>query len=231
MVDIKGRRVLVTGGQRGLGAAFAAEFLANSADRVYVTARTPQPSDDERIVPLPLDVTVPETVERLAELADDVSIVVNSAGITGPLSVLETDVEAMRAVFDTNVWGPVRVAQVFAPVLAREHDSALVDVHSVVSWLAGVGAYGASKAALWSFTNSLRLELAQQGTTVIGVHLGLADTEMSTRLNAPKVTPAFVAQQVIAGIKRGDAEVLVDDVTRTVKSALSGPVENLVFGG
>ncbi len=67
MVDINGRRVLVTGGQRGLGAAFAAAFLTEGADRVYVTARAPRPSEDERIVPLPLDVTEPGAVERLAE--------------------------------------------------------------------------------------------------------------------------------------------------------------------
>lgn len=135
----------------------------------------------------------------------------------------------MRAVFDTNVFGPVRVAQAMAPVLARRESSALVNIHSVLSWLAGAGAYGASKAALWSLTNSLRVELARQGTSVIGVHLGLADTEMSTRLDSAKVTPAFVAARVIEGLERGYAEVLVDDISRDMKSILAGPVENVVF--
>jgi NAD(P)-dependent dehydrogenase (short-subunit alcohol dehydrogenase family) len=229
MVDIIGRRVLVTGGQRGLGAAFTAELLARGADRVYVTARNPQPSDDPRIVPIALDVTVPATVERAAELASDVSIVINNAGMSGPMSILGTDVDAMRETFDTNVFGPVRVTQAFAPVLARHDDSALVNVHSVLSWLGGSGAYGASKAALWSLTNSLRLELAQQHTTVVGVHLGFADTDMAADFDAPKITPQFVAEQVLDGLERGDAEVLVDDISRHVKAALNGPVEELVF--
>ncbi len=229
MMQIGGRRALVTGGQRGLGAAFTAELLEHGAERVYVTAREPQRGEDPRIVALPLDVTSQASVDRLAAVVDDVSIVINNAGVTGPVPVLGTHVDGMRAVFDTNVFGPVRVAEAMAPALARHESSALVNIHSVLSWLAGAGAYGASKAALWSLTNSLRVELARQGTSVIGVHLGLADTEMSARLNLPKVTPAFVAARVIDGLERGDTEVLVDEISRDAKSILAGPVENLVF--
>jgi NAD(P)-dependent dehydrogenase (short-subunit alcohol dehydrogenase family) len=228
-MEIKGRRILVTGGQRGIGAAFAAELLSHGADRVYVTARTPRPSNDARVVPLPLDVTVPGSVEAVAETAGDVAIVVNNAGVNGPLSALGTEVDAMREVFDTNVFGPVRITQAFAPVLAQHPESALVNIHSVLSWLGGAGAYGASKAALWSMTNSLRIELSRQNTTVIGVHLGLAETDMTVGLKVPKLTPQFVASQVVEGVIRGDVEILVDQESRDVKAALSGPIEELVF--
>lgn len=229
IVEIEGRRILVTGGQRGLGAAFAAEFLSHGADRVYVTARTPRPSDDARVVPLPLDVTVPGSVEAVAEVAGDVAVVVNNAGVRGPLSILGTDIDAMRHVFDTNVFGPVRIAQAFAPVLGQHPESALVDIHSVLSWLGGAGAYGASKAALWSMTNSLRVELSRQNTTVIGVHLGLAETDMTVGLELPKLTPQFVASQVVEGVIHGEVEILVDQESRNVKAALGGSVEDLVF--
>jgi NAD(P)-dependent dehydrogenase (short-subunit alcohol dehydrogenase family) len=58
-------------------------------------------------------------------------------------------------VFETNVFGAIRVAKAFAPILARNGGGALVDIHSALSWIAGAGAYGASKAAFWSATNSL----------------------------------------------------------------------------
>lgn len=135
----------------------------------------------------------------------------------------------MREVFETNVFGPVRVTQAFAPILARQPDSALVNVHSVFSWLGGTGAYGASKAALWSLTNSLRVELAAQDTKVIGVHLSFADTDMTAGLDVFKIAPEYAAARVLDGLERDDAEVLVDDTSRDVKAALAGPVGELVL--
>lgn len=167
--------------------------------------------------------------ERQLEIADDVAIVVNNAGTNGPLPVLGTDIDAMREVFETNVFGPVRVTQAFAPILARQPDSALVNVHSVFSWLGGTGAYGASKAALWSLTNSLRVELAAQDTKVIGVHLSFADTDMTAGLDVFKIAPEYAAARVLDGLERDDAEVLVDDTSRDVKAALAGPVGELVL--
>lgn len=158
-MKVQGQQALITGGQRGLGAAFATELLARGADRVYVTARTPKASNDPRVIPLPLDVTDRESVAALAEAAADVAIVINNAGVAGGIPLLQTAPEAIEAIFDANVLGPVRVAQAFAQVLGRHDESLMVNMHSVFSWLAGAGAYGASKAALWSVTNSLRLEL------------------------------------------------------------------------
>jgi NAD(P)-dependent dehydrogenase (short-subunit alcohol dehydrogenase family) len=227
-MQITGSHVLVTGGQRGLGAAFTRALLDAGAERVYVTARTPRPSDDPRVVPLALDVTDQASVDAVAQAASDVDIVINNAGITGPHDVLGTPVVEMQKVFDTNVFGAIRIAQAFAPVLAAKESPTLVDIHSVLSWVGGAGAYGASKAALWSFSNSLRVQLADRGVSVLGVHLGLADTDMTARLDAPKVSPADVAAAVVRGIEEDAHEVLVDEVSASVKQALSGPVEHLV---
>lgn len=229
MPQIEGKAVLVTGGQRGLGAAFASELLRRGAAKVYVTARVPSPVDDPRVVPLALDVTDQHSVARLAEAADDASIVINNAGAVVPTVILDTPVEMMRDLFDTNVFGPIRVTKAFAPILAKHAGSTLVNIHSVFSWLAGSGAYGASKAALWSMTNSLRLELASQRTTVIGVHLSYADTDMTARLSVAKTAPERVASVVASGIERGDTEILVDDASHQAKAVLAGPVEGLVL--
>src|SRR6478609_7410971 len=231
MSTIKGSTALVTGGQRGLGKAFVSELLAQGATKVYATAREPRPSDDPRIVPVALDVTDAASVAALAELAGDVTIVINNSGVGGSGSLLHTPVADIQAVFETNLYGAIRVAQAFAPVLARSGGGALVDIHSALSWIAGAGAYGASKAALWSATNSLRLELAGQDTTVIGVHLGYADTDMTAGVTAPKLDPRDVARLVVDGIASGATEVLVDDVSRHFKQAVAGPVEGLALSG
>ncbi|NJP90962.1 SDR family oxidoreductase [Nonomuraea sp. FMUSA5-5] len=227
MVTIKHAVALVTGGQRGLGKAIAGALLERGAAKVYVTARKPVPADDPRVLPVGLDVTDPEAIEALAGQARDVNIVVNNAGVLFPSPLLKADPADVLATFDTNVFGPLRVARAFAPILAANGGGALIDMHSVLSWAAGTGAYGASKAALWSITNSLRVELAAQGTQVVGVHLGLADTDMTADIPAQKISPAEVAAAVLDGVENGAAEVLVDEVSRRMKAALSGPVERL----
>ena len=72
-----------------------------------------------------------------------------------------------------------------------------MNLHSVLSWASGSGAYGASKAALWSLSNSLRLELAGQGTQVLGVHVGFVDTEMVAALKTKKISPDLVVEKVL----------------------------------
>lgn len=227
MVSVQGSTVVVTGGQRGLGKAIVDELLQRGVAKVYATARAPRPSDDPRVVSVALDVTDPESVAALADTASDANVVVNNAGTFGAPKLLTSDIDEIRTVFDTNYFGALRVAQAFAPILARNGGGALVDIHSVLSWLAGFGAYGDSKAAIWSATNSLRIELAPQGTLVTGVHLGYTDTDMVSSFDVPKNDPRDVAKQIVDAVERGDAEVLADDLTRQVKANLSGPVEAL----
>jgi len=133
MVNIKGSTALVTGGQRGLGRAFVNELLARGAAKVYATARNPLPSADPRVVPVALDVTDQASVDALRAIAGDVSIVINNAGVGGAGPLLSTDIADVREVFETNLFGAIRVAQAFAPTLARNGGGALVDIHSALT--------------------------------------------------------------------------------------------------
>jgi NAD(P)-dependent dehydrogenase (short-subunit alcohol dehydrogenase family) len=226
-VSVVGSTALVTGGQRGIGKAFADELLARGASKVYVTARTPRETGDPRVVALPLEVTDDASVAALAASISDVTIVINNAGAGGAGPLLGGTIEDTREVFDVNVLGPLRIARLVAPILAANGGGALVDIHSALSWAAGAGAYGASKAAFWSLTNSLRIELAAQHTLVVGVHLGYTDTDMTKNVTAPKLEASEVAIAALDGVETGLTEVLVDDVSRYIKSAVAGPLEGL----
>ncbi len=229
MTDVAGKVVLVTGGRRGLGAALVDEVLARGAHKVYSTARTAFTDDRPEVATYGLEVSSADSVAALADVATDVDIVINNAGVSHLDDLLTGSWDDITDTFDTNVFGPLRVTRTFAPILAANGGGALVNVHSVLSWLGGAGAYGASKAAIWSITNSLRQELQPQHTQVVGVHVGYIDTDMTDGVNAPKLAPSEVARRIIDGLAADAAEVLVDDLSVQVKAALSGPVENLAF--
>jgi NAD(P)-dependent dehydrogenase (short-subunit alcohol dehydrogenase family) len=227
MVAVRSAVVLVTGGQRGLGAALVEEFLRRGAKKVYVTARKPNPDSRESVVPHALEVRSSQSTSELAKIATDVDIVVNNAGTVVPEPLLTGRFEGVAEQFDVNVYGPLRIAKAFAPILAANGGGALVNVHSALSWLSGGGAYGASKAAMWSLSNSLRDELASQHTQVLGVHAAFIDTDMSAAFQVPKTPPSVAAARIIDALEAGAAEVLVDDASVAAKAALSGPVEGL----
>jgi NAD(P)-dependent dehydrogenase (short-subunit alcohol dehydrogenase family) len=227
MTQLADSVVLITGANGGLGTEFTAQALRRGARRVYRTARKPRTWDDERVVAVSLDVTDAASVAEAASLATDTTIVINNAGVSGGRSLLTMPLDEVRAVYETNVLGPLAVAQAFAPILAKNGGGALVDVHSALSWLARPGAYPSSKAALWSVTNSLRLELAAQGTQVVGAHLGYTDTPMTAGLDVDKADPRDIVAAIYDGLEAGDHEVLADDVSRWVKENLSQPLSAL----
>jgi NAD(P)-dependent dehydrogenase (short-subunit alcohol dehydrogenase family) len=229
MVAVAGKVVVVTGGRRGLGAALIDEVLARGARKVYSTARAAYTDDRKEVVTHELEVRSPDSVAALAEIATDAEIVFNNAGVLLPESLLTGSFEYVTETFDVNVFGPLRVTRAFAPILAANGGGAVVNLHSVLSWLGGAGAYGASKAAMWSVTNSLRAELERQNTQVVGVHAGFIDTDMVSAIPVSKMTPTEVAQRIVDGLEDGAVEVLTDDITTNVKAALSGPVERLTF--
>jgi NAD(P)-dependent dehydrogenase (short-subunit alcohol dehydrogenase family) len=230
MTTISGATVLVTGGQGGLGRGIVRELLQAGAAKVYVTPRTPVAQDDPRIVPLRFELADRNGAAELAKAAGDVGIVVNNASIMtfGPL--LADDQDEIDRVFDIVAFGPLRVARAFAPVLAANGGGALVNIHSLTAWLAGFpgsGTYGAAKAALISFTNNLRAELSGKGVHVLGVQLGLTDTDLVRQLDGAKNDPRAVAADIVAALEKGEAELIADDASRHFKGGLSGPVEAL----
>jgi len=225
MTSLNNAVVLVTGANGGLGTHFVDQALERGAAKVYATARTPREWDDPRIVPLALDVTDPASVAAAAEAARDVTVVINNAGASNGSSVVG-DQSASRQLFETNYWGPLAVADAFTPAL-RKNRGTLLNVLSVLSWLGLGDSYSATKAALWSATNTLRVKLAGDGVHVASLHLGYTDTPMTTNVTEPKNDPADVIRSAYDGLEAGSFEILADEISRQVKQGLAGPIEGL----
>lgn len=223
-MELKNATVLITGANRGIGLAFAREALARGARKVYAGARDPASISLPGLQAIKLDVTSDEDVAAAAALAKDVTLVINNAGIAATGGFLADDsIESARRHLETNLLGPLRVAKAFAPVLAANGGGALLNVLSIASWINRplLGVYGMSKSAAWALTNGLRHELREQGTQVLGLHMGFVDTDLTRGLDAPKSTPESVVRQAFEALEAGAEEVLADDATRQVKQGLA----------
>ncbi|HXA58849.1 MAG TPA: SDR family NAD(P)-dependent oxidoreductase, partial [Streptosporangiaceae bacterium] len=153
-----------------------------------------------------LDITDPAAVAAAAATAEDVTLLVNNAGVATYQNLVTGDIDKIRLEMETHYFGTLNMVRAFAPVLARNSGGSILNVMSLLSWLSydGATAYSAAKAAEWSLTNGIRLELAGQGTTVTGLHLGSTDTDMMAGFDVEKNDPADVVRTALDGLEAGE---------------------------
>jgi len=216
MHRIQGCVALVSGSNRGLGQAFCKGLLRAGARKVYAAARDPSKVhvDDSRVVPVKLDVTSVADVHSAASECEDVTILVNNAGILCDKPMLGAGTEAAaRHEMETNFFGVLSMVQRFAPILASNGGGAIVNVLSVASWFTNplMATYAASKAAAEVLTDAIRMQLRLQRIHVVGVYAGYIDTDMAAHVNLPKTSPQQVVERSLAGVESGIDRVFADD--------------------
>ena len=223
-MQLSNATVLVTGANRGLGLAFARAALARGARKVYAAARDPASVTLPGVVPIRLDVTKAEEVAAAARSCPDVTLLINNAGIAATGGFLSHDsLASAQRHFETNVFGPMRLTQAFAPVLAANGGGGILNVLSIASWINGplLGVYGMSKSAAWAMTNGTRIELSAQHTQVLALHVGFIDTDLTRGFDVPKSTPDAVVRTALDALEANASEVLADEPTRQVHAGLS----------
>jgi NAD(P)-dependent dehydrogenase (short-subunit alcohol dehydrogenase family) len=227
-MKIAGATALVTGANRGFGRHLAAELLARGAT-VYAGARDPDRVDLPGARPVALDITDPASVAAAADIAGDITLLINNAGSATGTDLLNGDLDKIGLEMDTHFFGTLSVVRAFVPKLAANGGGSILNILSALSWVSfpTIGAYCAAKSAAWSMTNSLRAQLAGQNIRVAGLHVGYMDTDMAAAVTAPKSHPADIAKIAIDGIEADLYEIVADDVSRQVQAALSGGVAAL----
>jgi NAD(P)-dependent dehydrogenase (short-subunit alcohol dehydrogenase family) len=225
--SLAGRTILVTGANGGLGEQFVAQALERGARKVYAAARKPKAWHDPRVQSLTLDVTHAGDIARAVAAAHDVDLLINNAGIAPAGDSITGPAENLQLIFETNFFGPVALANAFAPVLAAQGGGALLNILSLAAWISVPTGYAASKAAMWSATNALRVALKGQHTQVIGLLVGMVETPMTARWDMPKVSAASVVAKAYDGVVNGSLEILADEATQGLKSMLNMKGEEL----
>lgn len=225
-MDVRGRVALVTGANRGIGAAIVDALEAAGVARIYAGMRAPGPSSSDVVVPVALDVTDASSVARVAAAHDDVDVLVNNAGVSLGQSLLAPTLEdAAEREMQVNYFGVLRMCRAFAPVLQKNGGGAIVNVLSILGRVSApaVGSYSASKAAAYSLTQAIRGELRAQGTLVVGVMPAFVDTDMVKRVAAPKMAPEDVAHAVISALLEGTEDVYPGDAAAIAAGLLADP--------
>lgn len=216
---------LVTGANRGIGRAFVEALSLLGANRIYATARSMDSLkeivaiDPQRIIPVELDLTNPNSIAAVAQLAQDVNLLINNAGVLATGGFFsETSLETARWEMETNYFGTLYMIRAFAPILQRNGGGAIVNLLSVASVVnvPVFGSYSASKAALYSLTQGVRAELAAQGTLVVGVFPGPVDTAMSEGVPLDKVPPSQIATAALQAVEQRIEDVNPNPVSQQV---------------
>ena len=179
------RTVLVTGGNRGIGYAIAAEFLSQG-HRVAVTARSGE--GPEGALTVRADVTDAASIDaaftEVEEKLGPVEVVVANAGITRDTLLLRMSEEDFTEVLDTNLSGAFRVVKRASKGMLKARFGRVILVSSVVGLLGSAGQvnYAASKAGLVGIARSLTRELGARGITANVVAPGFIETDMTAEL-------------------------------------------------
>ncbi len=214
-MTIADRAVLVTGANRGIGKALAAEALRRGAKRVYAGTRQPLAHPDGRVTPLTLDITNAAQTQAAAGSVDSLDILINNAGLA--LYDDLSDRATLERHLAVNLFGTYGVTQAFLPLLTRSR-GAIVNVLSVTAWAAlpFIPAYSISKAAAFSLTQSLRALLAGRGVRVHAVMTGYVDTDMSRGLDIPKASAESVARAIFNGVEKGEEDIFPDPMSASM---------------
>lgn len=227
-MEVKDSVALVTGANRGIGAAFVTALLEAGAAKVYAGCRDPEAEDHEfnredgRIQPIALDVTDPESIAAAASTCTDAQLLVNNAGYFANVTLLNApDVTAARHEMEVNYFGPLMMSRAFAPIFAANGGGAIVNVLSAGAIVAvpNMGGYSPSKFAARAMGTALRAELAEQQIQVHSLIVGSVDTRMAAHVEGKKESPMTVAIAGIKAVRKNIPEVDTDAFAINVRAA------------
>jgi uncharacterized oxidoreductase len=232
--------ILITGGSAGIGFALA-KLFSSKGNRVIITGRN-EKRLQAAVALLPNttaiagDVSNPADAERLVSTLrrdhPELNIVINNAGKAYVYDLVADGADAAGKAGEemvTNYLSVLRLNELLLPLLKQQPEAAIVNVSSIVAFVPGarLATYAASKAALHSYTLSLRHKLAQSSDVkVFELMPPLVDTEFSAGIGGHNgIAPSVVAEALAAALEKDEYEVRVGQTEDMYRLALSSPAE------
>lgn len=215
------KTLFVTGSNRGIGKALVEALLKQPVRKIYAAARRLQdlPTfNDSRVVPVKLDIGDPVQIQQAVTHAQDIDMLINNAGVLSYGGVMSGESDLLKQDMEVNYFGTLTLSRSFIPLLEKQGGGVIVNLLSVLSLasMAGVAGYSASKAALFSATQSMRTELKAKNISVHGVFPGPIDTDMAKGLDMPKTSAQVTAENIVAGIIADQEDIFPDPTSLQV---------------
>lgn len=221
-IVVKNAVILITGAnrKRGIGRALVEEAAKRGAKKIYATARnisqlySLSSQYPEIVVPLKLDVTNKDEINRVVQVASDTQVLINNSGFAGYSGFcFNYDERVARQELEVNYFGSLNLINAFCKTLIKNQNAAVANIISIggLSSFPLAATYSASKAAAHSLTQSVRAELMHYGVSVFGIYPGPIDTDMADGLNFAKEIPANAASRIFDGIEQGIEDITTDD--------------------
>lgn len=233
--------VLVTGGSAGIGFEIA-KILSEKGNKVIITGRNPERLN-QAVAKLPnvtgiaCDVTSDEDVDQLVKTLTtdfpELNIIVNNAGKAYLVDLTENSNVFQKAGEEmlTNYLSIIRINEKLLSLIGVKQQSAIVNVSSIVAFVPNhrMATYGASKAALHSYTQSLRIALSKTtGTRVFELMPPLVNTDFSEEIGgANGIPPVVVAEDLLNALENDIYEIHVGRTADIYKLSLASPADAL----
>lgn len=217
MQSLKNKVILITGANRGIGKSLVKASLEKGAHKIYATSRdlSKMPDfEDDRVIPLELDITNSNQISKVVEMTKDTQVLINNAGILSRENILKGEMSSIEQDMNTNYYGTVNMMRAFAPVLEKNTPAKIVNIISIVAYssLPTIAGYSASKTALFSATQSVRIELAKKGITVHAINPGAIDTDMNVGSDLDMPAPDGVAKVILNEVEAGKLDIVPDEM-------------------
>lgn len=214
-MQLENKTVLVSGANRGIGKSLVEALLKRGVKKIYATARKLEQLpdfNDNRVVPVRLDITDSQQIKQAASEASDVDILVNNAGVAAFSSIISGPMDLVTRDMNTNYYGTLNMIREFLPALELNKNPAIVNVVTIGAFVNFpiLGGYCASKAALFSLTQGIRTELASKNIAVHSVNPGPIDTDMAKEFDTNKTSPEDTAEGIIKGLEEDIADIFPD---------------------
>ncbi|MGE5108142.1 MAG: SDR family oxidoreductase [Sphingobacteriales bacterium] len=237
-MKITGNAVLITGGGSGIGLA-TAKALSSKGNFVILVGRNKTKlknavNELQNAAYIECDITDEERVNQLVKQVqadfENVNMIINNAGKAYAYTLWENAAAFTKAYDEmfTNFLSTVRLIEKFIPLLKNKPEAAIINNTSITAFVPGasVPTYSASKAALHSYTQSLRLSLSKfSSIKVFEVMPPLVDTEFSKDLPGEKIPASEVAEAIIQGLEQDTYEIHVGITAALHQLFLQSPTE------